>query len=180
MAQVQNLRTQNSLDTLYQNLARHPRLDLTRLHKLEALARMLLKRFSPEEVIQKLDLLHDHYEGGQPLLTLAETDVSWMSQNNQQRFHGEVQRILEMPTTYDRDLYIQDNECWKRPLGLFTDSPENIQDLECLDLQPPCTPEDIKQAFRKKARAVHPDKGGEQEDFIRLQAAYLRALKNCL
>jgi len=179
MAQVQNLRTQDSLDTLYQQLARHPQLDLSRLQRLETLARMLLKRFSPEDVIQKLELLHSEYGADQPLITLAEADVSWMSQNNQQRFHGEVQRLLAMPTSYERDKYMHANESWKEPLGLFADNPEYLQDLKFLGLEPPCSPEEIKQAFRQKAQDAHPDLGGEHEDFIQLKAVYLRALKNC-
>jgi len=180
MVQAQKLRTQDSLDTLYQKLATHPRLDLSRLQQLESLARMLLKRFSPEEVIQKLELLNKKYEADQPLITLADADVSWMSQNSQKRYHNEVQRLLEMPTSYDRDQYIHANESWRGPLGLFSDNPENVKDLSFLGLQPPSSPEEIKQAFRKKARNIHPDQGGEHQAFIQLQKVYLRALKNCI
>ncbi len=35
-----------------------------------------------------------------------------------------------------------------------------------------CGPEELKEAFRTKALLVHPDRGGDGRDFIRLRQAY--------
>lgn len=41
-----------------------------------------------------------------------------------------------------------------------------------LGVSPSDTREVIDKAYRKKAKETHPDKGGKQEDFIKVQAAY--------
>ncbi|HEX5691525.1 MAG TPA: J domain-containing protein, partial [Roseiflexaceae bacterium] len=40
----------------------------------------------------------------------------------------------------------------------------------------PCTSADIKQSYRRKARVLHPDAGGDAAAFAELQAAYESAL----
>jgi len=47
--------------------------------------------------------------------------------------------------------------------------------LSVLGLRPPVTLEDVKQAYLLKAKTMHPDRGGEQEQFIRLQKAFEEA-----
>ncbi len=49
--------------------------------------------------------------------------------------------------------------------------------LVTLGLMPPCTPEDVKQAFFARARTAHPDHGGDAADFRRLQEAYDKAIE---
>ncbi|MBX7167416.1 MAG: J domain-containing protein [Pirellulales bacterium] len=49
--------------------------------------------------------------------------------------------------------------------------------LAALGLLPPCTPDDVKQAFLHKVKAVHPDRGGTREQFIALEEHYQRALE---
>jgi VanZ family protein len=39
----------------------------------------------------------------------------------------------------------------------------------------PCTPQDVEQAYLEKVKSAHPDRGGSQQDFLELQAAYGRA-----
>jgi len=51
----------------------------------------------------------------------------------------------------------------------FSDSP---QAYKILGLEPGCSVEDIKKAYRKKALAQHPDKGGSKENFQELVGAY--------
>lgn len=48
--------------------------------------------------------------------------------------------------------------------------------LKHLGLTLPCTAEDVRVAFQKRVRHVHPDRGGEIEAFVRLRAAYHEAL----
>ena len=43
---------------------------------------------------------------------------------------------------------------------------------EVLGVQKKATQSEIKKAFRKKALKTHPDKGGDVEEFKKLQAAY--------
>jgi hypothetical protein len=47
--------------------------------------------------------------------------------------------------------------------------------LVALGLIPPCTVEDVKQAYLAKVRTAHPDKGGSPEEFRRLQEAFEKA-----
>ncbi len=44
--------------------------------------------------------------------------------------------------------------------------------LEVLGLMPPVTLEDVKQAYLVRAREAHPDRGGSQELFVRVQRAF--------
>jgi len=47
--------------------------------------------------------------------------------------------------------------------------------LATLGLLPPVTEEDVKQAYLAKAMAMHPDRGGDPEQFIQLQRAFEEA-----
>ena len=42
-----------------------------------------------------------------------------------------------------------------------------------------CTQKDVKRAFRRKSREVHPDNGGSHEAFIELRQAYEQAMRLC-
>jgi hypothetical protein len=44
--------------------------------------------------------------------------------------------------------------------------------LVVLGLAPPVTLEDVKQAYLVRAREAHPDRGGSQEEFVRVQQAF--------
>lgn len=53
--------------------------------------------------------------------------------------------------------------------------PADNQPPDCiaiLGLMPPVTLEDVKQAYLAKARTMHPDRGGDPEQFVRLQKAF--------
>ncbi|MBF2053810.1 MAG: J domain-containing protein [Candidatus Sericytochromatia bacterium] len=102
-----------------------------------------------------------------------------MSPDTRQRFQSELIHLLAL-SDIAREKYLQENESWKSPLGLFRETPEAISDLAELGLEPPCSSAEIRQAYRRKARATHPDQGGDQRAFIRLQNAYRRALAYCL
>lgn len=47
--------------------------------------------------------------------------------------------------------------------------------LKVLGLLPPVTAEDVKQAYMARARILHPDRGGDPQEFIRLQKAFEEA-----
>src|SRR5215475_1481520 len=47
--------------------------------------------------------------------------------------------------------------------------------LVTLGLIPPCTVEDVKQAYLTKVKTAHPDAGGDANEFRKLQEAFERA-----
>jgi hypothetical protein len=49
--------------------------------------------------------------------------------------------------------------------------------MSVLGLLPPYTLEDVREAYRQKVMAAHPDRGGKAADFVRLSEAYDRALE---
>lgn len=53
--------------------------------------------------------------------------------------------------------------------------PDNTA-LEILSLPPNATVEDVKLAYKKLSHIMHPDKGGDIEEFKHLQKVYQRAL----
>lgn len=48
--------------------------------------------------------------------------------------------------------------------------------MEVLGLLPPYSVEDVKKAYRERARRLHPDAGGDPEEFKALHAAYEQAV----
>ena len=51
----------------------------------------------------------------------------------------------------------------------------NLEFLSVLGLTQPVTVEDVKQAYLEKAKIAHPDRGGDKQEFVRLQQAYEQA-----
>jgi hypothetical protein len=47
---------------------------------------------------------------------------------------------------------------------------------DVLDLEWPITRQDVKEAYRRKAKELHPDHGGDHDEFVKLEAAYRMAL----
>jgi len=47
--------------------------------------------------------------------------------------------------------------------------------LVILGLLPPCSADDVHRAYKARVAVVHPDHGGTQEEFLRLQHAYEQA-----
>jgi hypothetical protein len=45
-----------------------------------------------------------------------------------------------------------------------------------LDLTMPCTEDDVLAAYRRKVKLLHPDRGGNRRDFLRLQAHFEQAM----
>jgi hypothetical protein len=48
--------------------------------------------------------------------------------------------------------------------------------LETLDLELPCTEEQVLAAYRRKVKELHPDKGGSLQKFLQLQRHYEQAM----
>lgn len=169
-----NRRARAALDAL---LADYPQLDTAAVHQLENLARMLSRRCEPAELQSRLRrLLHS------PELVLLNddgADTAWMSARVRKRYQAELLRLAELPSQARED-YLLAHESWKGPIGLFYDTPETRQAFAMLGLEPPSTPDQIRQAYRRQARSLHPDFGGASEPFILLQRAYRLALESCL
>lgn len=49
-----------------------------------------------------------------------------------------------------------------------------------LGITPPFSTEQVRAAYRSRSKAVHPDIGGNQVEFVRLQAAYEEAQRYCV
>ena len=45
-----------------------------------------------------------------------------------------------------------------------------------LGLTMPCTAEDVLAAYRRKVKRLHPDRGGDRREFLRLQAHFEQAM----
>ena len=49
--------------------------------------------------------------------------------------------------------------------------------LKTLGLRLPCTTEEVKSAYRRRAEKLHPDRGGDRKKFLMLQRDFEAALK---
>jgi hypothetical protein len=48
--------------------------------------------------------------------------------------------------------------------------------IEALDLKLPCTIEDVLSAYRRKVKLLHPDRGGDNREFLQLQQHFEQAM----
>jgi len=53
---------------------------------------------------------------------------------------------------------------------------ETPPSLHALGLRLPCTEQDLLRAYRQKIKHLHPDRGGDQQQFLRIQAQFEDAL----
>jgi hypothetical protein len=56
---------------------------------------------------------------------------------------------------------------------------ESFGCLEMLNLSWPCTVSEVKAAYRRLVKRIHPDAGGSHDEFLALQVAYEEALRLC-
>ena len=59
------------------------------------------------------------------------------------------------------------------PEWVFRDTPRCIQ---ALGLTLPCTADDVLNAYRQRVKLLHPDRGGNRRDFLRLQKHFEQAM----
>jgi hypothetical protein len=62
---------------------------------------------------------------------------------------------------------------WYTPDWVDRETPRPIA---ALGLRLPCTEEDLKRAYRKRVKRLHPDHGGDQRRFMALQSHFEEAL----
>jgi hypothetical protein len=72
-----------------------------------------------------------------------------------------------------RALVVISNYRSELPNWVRRDTPRCILALE---LTLPCTSDDILAAYRRKVKQLHPDRGGDRRDFLRLQAHFEQAM----
>lgn len=63
------------------------------------------------------------------------------------------------------------------PARRRTGSPPRLHWSAVLGTSLPCSADDVRSAFRAQALKVHPDRGGSEQAFVRLKAAYDLALR---
>lgn len=169
-------REQRQLRALYTWADAQPDCDRLSLREYEPLSRLLLPHFSPSEIGQLLSPLLGRRPSGSMLREIEHLDTHWMSPSTCRRFVEEMIRLWIMPGPQRRS-YIQQQESWRQPLDMFMQTPQRLQALDVLGLVPPCSEMQVRQAYRRLAQRSHPDKGGDPENFMRLQSAYLTALQ---
>lgn len=62
----------------------------------------------------------------------------------------------------------------QRYAGGVADDRPRPEDYRVLDLEPGASQDEVKAAYRKKARELHPDRGGDTDAFSRVNEAYQR------
>jgi|GEM_PF-2292176 len=77
---------------------------------------------------------------------------------------------------YQRSPEIQDRIDEMRAKVMVTAKPYLAHEYTLLGVQPGATKRDIKNAYRRQARKLHPDKGGDAQAFQQMHDAYRRLL----
>lgn len=54
---------------------------------------------------------------------------------------------------------------------------ENPRCLSALGLRLPCDEDEVKAAYRRRVKRLHPDRGGDQQQFLRLQGHFEQAVQ---
>jgi hypothetical protein len=73
-----------------------------------------------------------------------------------------------------RALVVVQQYVWEQPYWALLQRPTCLQ---ALDLELPCTEEDVLAAYRELAKTMHPDRGGDLQQFLRLQKHFEQAMK---
>ncbi len=75
--------------------------------------------------------------------------------------------------TLRRSLITVSHCVWEAPSWVQRETPQAIA---ALGLRMPCSEEDLKRAYRKQVKRLHPDHGGDQRRFLLLQSHFEEAL----
>jgi hypothetical protein len=73
-----------------------------------------------------------------------------------------------------RALMVVQQYVWDVPYWAAAQRPACLQ---ALDLEMPCTEEEVLAAYRELAKTLHPDRGGDLQQFLRLQKHFEQAMK---
>ena len=97
--------------------------------------------------------LPEHYQGTPYSYKNFERDEHWYSDSN---FFGN-------PFEEERQSFFFEED--------YCEASES-ENYSILGLKRSASQEDIKNAFRQKARETHPDRGGSKEEFVKVREAY--------
>jgi hypothetical protein len=73
-----------------------------------------------------------------------------------------------------RALIVVQQYVWEMPYWAAAQRPACLQ---ALDLELPCTEEEVLASYRELAKTMHPDRGGDLQQFLRLQKHFEQAMK---
>lgn len=73
-----------------------------------------------------------------------------------------------------RALVVVQQYVWQPPYWSLLQRPTCLQ---ALGLELPCTEEDVLASYRELAKTMHPDRGGDLQQFLRLQKHFEQAMK---
>jgi hypothetical protein len=83
-----------------------------------------------------------------------------------------LEAVVPRPSKADQREYREFKKLYQMPRKVKTQLPAFAK---ILGVPWPCTEDDLKAVWKKLALQHHPDRGGRQEDFIRVKAAYDQA-----
>jgi len=120
--------------------------------------------------------------GGPPLLDGRRYDEIGTGRRDAsewgRRYFLDRQRIENQRAYYHKTanlLFYPDREdAWSIVKGFVPDPPGA---LDRLGLDEDATPGEVKTAFRQRSKEMHPDKGGDKEEFVELHEQYQKALE---
>ena len=150
-------------------------------HFTEAFARSIPQALSPEKIDEAFLA---------ELCTLNENREFWQSRSDYSKLPDYLIRYLliffdsEFPqrnrAAEEAQEFMNDHRQFRWPDRKETVSEDEIASLFGEDAATlrQANKKEITRLYRKKAKSLHPDKGGEQQEFIRLTAAYEELLRN--
>jgi hypothetical protein len=153
-------------------------------HFTEAFARSIPQALPPEKIDQAFL---------EELCKLNDNKEFWQDRSDYSRLPDYLIRylILFFDANFPRrsrafdeaQEFMDDHRQFRWPERKATASKDEIATLFGVDVETlrKANKKEITRLYRKKAKSMHPDTGGEQEEFIRLTAAYeelLRGVKN--